>query len=140
MRKTTLAGFGFATLVFAASASADVAGVGPFVGIWYSHEEQVVIDPDGKGHLRYPDFSLCPRCSMADVPASTADFALTSVSNGVASGQVTAATNAQVHPAGEAVTATLTAGSPGQILQLTIGGKLERGGFCNSTSVGQCGA
>lgn len=140
MRKIALAGFGLATLFFATPASADVVGLGPFVGTWYSHAEQVVIDPDGKGHLRYPDFGLCPHCSMADVPASTMDFTLTSVSNGVASGSVTAATDAQSHPAGEAVTATLTAGSPGQVLQLTIAGKLERGGFCDSTSVGQCGA
>ena len=37
------------------------------------------------------------------------------------------------------VEATLTKGSPGQLLNLDIGGH-ELTAFCNSTSAGQCGA
>lgn len=77
---------------------------------------------------------------MADSPRSTVDFTLTSVSNNVASGSVTAATNTQQYPVGAQVIATLVPGMPkGEFLQLTIGGGEYRN-YCNDTSTGECGA
>jgi len=100
-----------------------------------------VIDSTGIGTLTYADVRLCPSCSSADAPAGTLVFTLTSVSNGVASGSLTASSDAQGGAVADPVTATIVPGFQGRgvNLQLTIGGK-ERLPFCNSTSAGQCGA
>src|SRR6202043_3235949 len=66
------------------------AALAPFVGRWERHEESLVIDSTGIGTLTYADVRLCPSCSSADAPAGTLVFTLTSVSNGVASGSLTA--------------------------------------------------
>jgi hypothetical protein len=115
------------------------ATLAPFVGTWEKHEQQLVIDSTGTGDWTYADERLCPSCSEADAPAGTLAFTLASVSNGVASGRVTASSDSQNGAIGEPVKAVLVAGSPGQLLQLTIGSETELI-MCNSTSAGQCGA
>jgi hypothetical protein len=113
----------------------------PFVGRWSHHSEGLTIDSTGTGNLTYADVRRCPNCSNADAPAGTLVFMLTSVSNGVASGSVTASSDAQAGAVGDSVTATIVPGFQGQgvNLQLTIDGRQELL-FCNSTSAGQCGA
>lgn len=98
-----------------------------------------MIDTTGTGHLSYADLTLCPSCSFATAPEGTLVFVLTSISNGKAIGRVTASSDPKNNTVGEAVQATLTKGSPGQLLNLDIGGH-ELTAFCNSTSAGQCGA
>jgi hypothetical protein len=98
-----------------------------------------VIDSTGAGHFAYADFKLCQSCPMASVPRSTLDFTLTSVSHGIASGSVTASSDSYF--TGKPVTASLAAGSPGQLLQMTVAG-LQELPFCNDAAeaTGQCGA
>jgi hypothetical protein len=117
------------------------AVLAPFVGRWERHEEGLVIDSTGIGNLTYADVRLCPSCSSADAPAGTLVFTLTSVSNGVASGSVTASSDAQGGAVGDPVGAAIIPGFQGRgvNLQLTIDGKQQLP-FCNSTSSGQCGA
>ena len=98
-----------------------------------------MIDTTGTGHLSYADLTLCRSCSFATAPEGTLVFVLTSVSNDEATGRVTASSDPKNSTVGEAVQVTLTAGSPGQLLDLDIGGH-ELTAFCNSTSAGQCGA
>jgi hypothetical protein len=108
-------------------------------GTWGAHEERLVIGSTGTGQLSYADLTLCPSCSMATAPVGTLAFTLTSVSNDEATGRVTASSDPKNYTVGEAVQATLTAGSPGQLLNLDIGGH-QLTAFCDSTSAGQCGA
>jgi hypothetical protein len=117
------------------------AALVPFVGRWSRHGEALVIDSTGTGSLTYPDVRLCPTCSNADAPEGTLAFTLTSVSNGVATGSVTASSDAQGGAVGDPVTATIVPGFQGKgvNLQLTIDGK-QLLPWCNSTSAGQCGA
>jgi serine/threonine protein kinase len=124
-----------------APTSPDPAALAPFVGHWGAHEQGIEIDSTGTGNLRYPDFRLCPNCSQANAPRGTVDFTLTSVSNGVASGSVTASSDAQNYGVGDPVTAQIVPGLQGKgvVLQMTIGGTQQLP-FCNSTSSGQCGA
>ncbi|MGH3969578.1 MAG: hypothetical protein ACRDTV_16050 [Mycobacterium sp.] len=140
-RKSALAGLASAALVFAPVAGAEVPGLDPFVGTWQKHEERLVIDSAGTGVDAYPDFTTCPSCSSGDAPPGTLTFTFTSVTNGVASGTVTASSDAKNHAVGESVTAMLAHGSPGQLLALTIGG-VEQLPFCDPTAEakGQCGA
>lgn len=81
---------------------------------------------------------------MADAPTSTVDFTLTSVSDGVASGSVTAAFHTE--RVGAPVLARLAPGldqslvPKGVFLQLNVGGE-GYGNYCNDTSDGaDCGA
>lgn len=108
-------------------------------GTWGAHEERLVIDTAGTGHLSYADLRLCPSCSFATAPVGTLVFVLTSVSNDKAAGHVTADSDPKNSTVGEAVQVTLTTGSPGQLLHLDIDGH-GLTAFCNSTSIGQCGA
>jgi hypothetical protein len=117
-------------------------GLAPFARTWRAHTQSLVIDTTGTAVLTYTDIRSCASCSMADAPRGTLDFTLTSVSNGVASGTITASSDAQNYPVGEPVTATLTPGTPnGQLLQITFGGE-QKGSMCDSTAeeTGQCGA
>jgi hypothetical protein len=57
----------------------------------------------------------------------------------MARGSVTASSDLQNDSVGESVTASLAAGSPGQLLKIQMGG-VRFVNFCNSTSAGQCGA
>jgi len=109
-----------------------------FAGTWGAHETGLVINKAGTGDLHYQDLSLCPSCSFANAPPGTLVFVLTSLAQGVATGNVTATSDPKNYAMGATVHVSLTAGSPGQILNVVIGGRLSL--FCNSTSVGQCGA
>lgn len=113
--------------------------VASLAGTWGAHEERLVIGSTGTGRLSYADLTLCPSCSMATAPVGTLAFTLPSVSNDEATGRVTASSDPKNYTVGEAVQATLTAGSPGQLLNLDIGGH-QLTAFCDSTSAGQCGA
>jgi hypothetical protein len=108
-------------------------------GGWEAHEEGLVIATTGTARMTYADLSLCPSCSFADAPESTLAFVLTSVTNNEAMGRVTASSDPKLWSVGEAVQVTLIAGSPGQLLDIHIGGH-DLTYFCNSTSEGQCGA
>jgi hypothetical protein len=105
------------------AASANV--LTPFVREWSGMRESVVIDASGHGRFHY--MMLCASCSMADMPYNTMDFTLTSVSNGVASGSVTASSDPRF-PLGEPVVITL---APQDTIKWTAGGKNE-GLFCGS--------
>ena len=96
-------------------------------------------DRAGAGHLTYPDLTACPSCSESTAPPGSLDFMLTSVTNGVAAGRVTASSDVRNWTLGLPVQVTLAAGSPGQLLDVKIGGK-QLVAFCNGTSAGQCGA
>ncbi len=109
-----------------------------FAGTWGAHEESLVIDKTGIGLLRYADLRLCPSCSFGSAPISTLRFALTSQRHGVGTGVVTASSDPKGWAKGAPVRVRLTPASPGQFLQLTIGGTTMN--FCNRKSVGQCGA
>jgi len=97
------------------------------------------MDNSGTGHLSYPDLTACPSCSMASAPEGTIEFELTSVTNGEGTGSVTASSDRSNGAIGAPVEVSLTAASPGQFLDVVIGGK-QLINFCNSTSEGQCGA
>jgi serine/threonine protein kinase len=102
-------------------------GLGPFEGTWTAHKQKLVIQPSGAANLSYQAGSL--------------DFTLTSVSNGVASGSITATSDIS-YQVGEAVTAKITPGVPnGQLLVMTIGGE-QLLPMCDSDAEagGQCGA
>ena len=122
------------------SPSPAVANVGAtFAGTWGAHEMRLVIDKAGTGHLSYADLALCLSCSFANAPLGTLVFVLTSVTDGVATGHVTATSDPRNGAIGAPVHAKLTPGSPGHLLAVDIGGKTLVS-FCNSTSAGQCGA
>jgi hypothetical protein len=139
--KIVLAGLGSAALVFAPSASADVPGLAPFVGTWQKHDTRLVIDNTGTGVDTYPDIGVCPDCSEADAPRGTLTFTLTPRLDGVAVGSITASSDPANHAVGAPVTAMLTVGSPGQLLQLTVDG-MPQLPFCDNAAAatGQCGA
>jgi len=108
-------------------------------GSWGAHEQELSISATGVGHMTYADLTACPSCSFGSAPAGTVDFTLTSVNGSAASGMVSASSDPKNYTVGAPVTVSLTAGSPGQILDVSVGGA-GAGDFCNSTSAGQCGA
>ncbi|TXN32121.1 DUF6777 domain-containing protein [Lacisediminihabitans profunda] len=110
-----------------------------FAGTWETHMGSLVIDASGTGHMNYVDLSLCSSCSIVDAPRSTLDFVLTSVAQGVATGHVTASSDPNGYAVSAPVQVSLSAGTPGQILNISIAGQLFFP-LCNNTSVGQCGA
>ena len=109
-----------------------------FAGSWNGGGETLSMDNIGTGHLSYPDTTICPSCSMADAPQGTLEFVLTSVTNGEGAGSVTASSDPSNGAIGAPVEVSLTAASPGQFLDVVIGGR-QLINFCNSTSAGQCG-
>lgn len=125
----------------ATTTAAQPDALTPFIGTWVKHQQRLVIDSTGTGNWTYQDLRLCPSCSSADAPAGTLAFTLTSVSNGVASGRVTASSDAQNGAEGDPVTARIVPGFQGKgvNLQMAIGGSTELV-MCNDTSPGQCGA
>lgn len=116
------------------ASSTDMPGLAPFVGIWQAHTQKVVIDSAGNGQLSYQGCTAC-----ATPTENTVDFTLTSVSNGIANGNVTTTTDA--YYTGKPVLAVVTAGSPGHHLEITIGG-LRQAPLCDGVAeaAGQCGA
>ncbi len=113
------------TVPSTSAASADVAGLAPFAREWRGMRQSVVIDATGHGHFHY--MMACASCSMADMPYGTLDFVLISVTNGTASGSVTASSDPE-NPVGEPVAATL---APQDTIQWAVGGR-NVGLFCGS--------
>jgi hypothetical protein len=141
-----LTNFGLAPCQPPATSSAPTSSPPPaptslaaFAGSWGAHEMDLVISNAGAGRLTYADLRACPSCSMGTAPRATVDFALTAVTGGIATGRVTASSDDKVTALGLPVRATLMAGHPGQLLQVTIG-RLQLVTFCNAAAVGQCGA
>ena len=101
----------------------------------------LIIDGAGTGNWTYADLRRCPSCSSAEAPAGRLSFTLTSVSNGVARGTVTASSDTEDGATGDTVTAKIVPGFEGKGVNLvmTIGSNTERV-MCNRTSAGQCGA
>jgi hypothetical protein len=124
-----------------------------FIGHWEAHDTTgVTIDTSGRGSVGFPDFVVCPDCSEVGAPTNALDFSLTSVEGTIATGTLTSSTDPNgidssgntvdgVYTVGSPVTVTLGAGSPGQLLTLSVGGN-EVGRFCDQTasSTQQCGA
>lgn len=124
--------------VTAPAASNPATTMSALAGTWSAHEANLVITGTGAGHLQYADLNACPSCSLASAPVGTMDFALTSITNGVGSGNVTGSSDSGVYAVGAPVTASLTPANPGEFLQLVVSGTSSN--YCNSTSTGQCGA
>jgi hypothetical protein len=110
-------------------------------GTWEAHHTGLVITNTGAGHMTYADLTKCPSCSYGDAPVSTVDFVLTTVASGGAAGHVTDSSDPANWAVGAPVKASLTPAipGPGQFLSLVINGT-QLTYFCNSSSVGQCGA
>lgn len=140
MNKIALTAVAIAAVVtLAPLASADVPGLAPFVGTWSGVRQSVVIDEAGHAHFRYMDSNACQgSCSMVDMPYSTMEFVLTSVSNGVANGSVTASSGTRSKQLGEPVAVTLKPQSSGRAIGWTIGGK-DEGLFCEPAIASWCG-
>lgn len=122
----------------AASAAAEVPGIGPFVGSWAGSRQSVTIDTSGNGNYYYQNFDACPNCSMAQVPYARIYFVLTSVSDGVAGGQVTVSPDPQSFVVGGSVTLSTKSQSFGETLTLTYNGK-DEGTFCIANNSAPCG-
>ncbi|MFJ4654307.1 hypothetical protein ACIP5Y_23815 [Nocardia sp. NPDC088792] len=135
--RIALVGIGLAVALFAVPASADT-GLGSFAGTWSGMREDVVIDSGGTGHFDYSDFHSCPSCAMANVPRSTVNFTLTTVSGSVASGTISASSDTGAYSVGEPVTATLQTQSWGQTIQWSVNNQ-QIGLFCTSAQAQQCG-
>jgi hypothetical protein len=110
-------------------------------GTWGAHETDLVITNTGAGHMTYADLTKCPSCSEASAPRGTVAFVLTTVASSGAAGYVTESSDPANWAVGAPVKASLTPAipGPGQFLALVINGT-PLTYFCNSTSVGQCGA
>lgn len=85
------------------------------------------------------DFTHCPTCSTAAVPYSTVDFTLTSASDNVASGSITASSDPQDYAVGVPVTATLATESFGPTMSSAINGIQGGGLFCTAANTHMCG-
>jgi len=110
-----------------------------FAGAWGAHEVSLIIDINGAGSMNYADLTLCPTCSFGTAPRGTLVFVLKTATNGVGTGSVTVSSDAKNYAVGDSVDVSLSPGSPGQLLNLTIAGR-RLVAFCNGTSAGQCGA
>jgi hypothetical protein len=150
MNKIALAGLGIVALAFAAPAYADVAGIGPFVGNWKAHWEDLTVNADGTGEETYEDTSSCPDAPLSGCGVQgVVSFRIARVSGSKASGSITGASNPQT-PVGARVRLKLvnTGPAPGQGLQLDVGGQGfdNPTGFCKLDSSGNkvndyyCGA
>lgn len=140
MNKIALAAVGVAaTLTLAPPASGDVPGLAPFVGLWSGMRESVLIDGSGVAHFHYIDAKACQSpCYMADMPYATLDFVLTSASNGVANGSVTASSGTRNQQVGQPVTVSLKPQPTGRAIGWTIGGN-DEGLFCEPAIAAWCG-
>jgi hypothetical protein len=113
----------------------------PFLGHWGGgHSGVLDIRPDGTGTWKYADTSTCPNAPLAGCGITgTADFTLTSVVNGTATGSVTGGSNPTNDPPGEPVTIVLGTGFQGKgtVLEVSIS-KMRGWNFCNETSPHYC--
>lgn len=120
---------------------ATAPGWAPFVGHWSGgHSGALDIRSDGTGRWTYDDRSTCPDAGLAGCGiAATVDFRLTSLSNGTATGSVTAASKPTTDPVGEPVTIVLGTGLQGKgaVLAVSIS-QMQGWGFCNKTSPHSC--
>jgi hypothetical protein len=124
-----------------AAPSAEVPGLAPFVGRWGGgHSGMIDIHSDGTGRWTYSDISTCPNAPLAGCGITgTADFRLTSVAHGTATGSVTAASNPKNDPLGEPVTIVLGTGWQGKGVVLAVSiSKMQGWNFCNKTSPHYC--
>jgi hypothetical protein len=113
--------------------------VKPSTWLMFADGSWVLVKLKWAGHLNYADLTACPSCSFGSAPRGTVEFVLTSVTNGKGTGSVTASSDPRTWALGAPVEVSLSAASPGQFLDVIIGGK-QIINFCNSTSEGQCGA
>jgi hypothetical protein len=123
-----------------AAPSAEGSGLAPFVGHWGGgHSGGLDIYTDGTGRWTYEDISTCPDAPLAGCGITgIADFMLTSIANGTATGKVTGGSNPNNDPVGEPVTIVLgTANGRGVVLNVSIS-KMKGWGFCNDTSPHWC--
>jgi Protein of unknown function (DUF2510) len=121
--------------------SAEVPGLAPFVGRWSGgHSGGLDIHSDGTGRWTYSDISTCPNAPLAGCGITgTADFRLTSVANGTATGSVTGGSNPKNDPVGEPVTIVLGSGLQGKGVVLAVSiSKMQGWNFCNDTSPHYC--
>lgn len=137
--KAALAALGIVTgLALAPSASADVAGLDPFIGTWKCSRvtgntgERLVIDDDGVGVDTWPDVRLSPNGDPGNAPRTSVTYVFTAVTNGVASGSVTDSSDPQSAVVGTPVTAKVV----GSTIQYDIG-DVKRVGLTNDNS-GPC--
>jgi Protein of unknown function (DUF2510) len=123
-----------------AAPRAEVPGLAPFVGHWGGgHSGGLDIFSDGTGRWTYADTSTCPDAPLAGCGITgIADFTLTSVANGTATGSVTGGSNHNNDPVGEPVTIVLgSANGRGVVLTVSIS-KMQGWSFCNETSPHWC--
>lgn len=117
------------------------SGLAPFLGQWGGgHSGRIEIHPDGTGRWSYPDTSTCPNAPLAGCGIiGTADFTLTSVANGTATGSVTASSNPANVAVGGPVTIVQGTGLQGRGVVLAVSiGRMGGWNFCNETSPHYC--
>jgi hypothetical protein len=122
------------------TSAGQAAQLAPFVGRWGGgHAGVLDIHSDGTGRYSYEDLSTCPDAPMSGCGITgTTDFTLTSVTNGTATGSVTASSAPTYGTAGEPVTIVLgSANGKGVVLNVSMG-KMHGWGFCNKTSPHWC--
>jgi hypothetical protein len=116
------------------------AQLAPFLGRWSGgHAGVVEINSGGTGRFTYSDTSSCPNAPLAGCGVTgSADFTLTSIAKGTATGSVTASSNPSHDTVGEPVTIVLgSANGKGAVLAVSLG-KMKDWNFCNDTSTGWC--
>jgi serine/threonine protein kinase len=118
--------------------STAIPGLSAFEGTWHAHQSKIVIDSTGSGRLTYQDAAACPSCSFATMPTATVDFTLTSMSNGTATGTITASSDTQNDTVGGSVTMTLVTAGSGEAIQVTMG-KMSDWNYCNPAAGNYCG-
>jgi hypothetical protein len=121
--------------------AAELPGVAPFLGHWGGgHSGVLDIHSDGTGRWTYSDMSTCPDAPLAGCGITgTADFRLTSVANGTATGSVTSGSNPKNDPVGEPVTIVLGSGLNGKGVVLAVSiSKMQGWNFCNYSSPHYC--
>lgn len=120
----------------------EVPGLAPFLGKWGGGNAggSIEIDANGSGSWKFSDRSTCPDAPMIGCGIiGIADFTLTSVANGTATGGVTASSNPDHDPLGEPVTIVLGTGWQGKGTVLSVSISKMRGWFfCNATSPHFC--
>ena len=124
------------TTTIAAVSSLDLSAL---AGSWYAHEQTLTISGGGQGSLSYADLTQCPSCSFGNAPVGTMEFVLSSGGGSSASGTITSSSDSTNYQVGQPITVAIGAGSPGQILNLSVGTS-GPAMYCNSSSQGQCGA
>jgi Protein of unknown function (DUF2510) len=124
-----------------AAPATEVPGLAPFLGHWTGGQSGMLdIRSDGTGRWTHSDTSTCPNAPLAGCGITgTADFTLTSVAGGTATGNVTASSNPQNDLVGGPVSIVLGSGLQGQGVVLAVSiSKMQGWNFCNDTSPHYC--